>query len=143
MTQIATTIEQSRQLLELGVPAETADMRWDRDTVGVGSDDDIAIYDLRTGGYCGTYETPAWTLNALLALLPKQISSVTYLGADEGERELDCELWFRFYSDAVSFGYGELYVGRADDFFEAIFILVEWVCEWYPDFTPFKLTHET
>lgn len=66
MTQIATTIEQSRRLIELGVPIETADMFYDdmgnlhignpwRDAGGNGIV--VSIY--------------AWTLSALLDLIVK------------------------------------------------------------------------
>lgn len=78
--QIATTIEQSRRLLACGVDPNTADMsvRTIKEPYG----DDMAwhIPKLLTLPYdeaktiYGEYEiTPAWSLSALLALLPKEI----------------------------------------------------------------------
>jgi hypothetical protein len=61
MTQIATTIEQGRKLLELGVPADTADMEYHLGSLRMklpkGCVDD------------DSFKEPAWSLSALLALL--------------------------------------------------------------------------
>lgn len=74
-TKLSTTQEQSARLLRCGVSADTADMCW------------IAPNRLVTGGVgfptlmCAEYfkhddsihQTPAWSLGALLGLLPKEI----------------------------------------------------------------------
>lgn len=81
-TSIATTKEQSEELLRCGVSADTADMCW------------IAPNRLVTGGVgfptlmCTEYfkhddliqQTPAWSLSALLQLFPKVIKKdgITY-----------------------------------------------------------------
>lgn len=79
--QIATTSEQSQRLLRCGVSADTADMsirtitepmirdvaEWETPlllTMPYGSAKDI---------YRGDYVEPAWSLSALLGLLPKRI----------------------------------------------------------------------
>lgn len=129
MTQIATTLEQSKHLLEIGVPKETADMRWERDTVGVASDD-IATHDLRVGGYCGTYDTPAWSLSALIGLLPQQIVINKYLGSDQGEIDEEYKLWFDFRDDGtVGYGYGDFFFDHADNLFEAVINLIYWLID--------------
>ncbi len=63
---IATTKEQSARLLQCGVSADTADMaRYEDDEVP------MMPWDWTTGSYGGTF--PAWSLSALLGLLPKEI----------------------------------------------------------------------
>lgn len=64
---IATTQEQSQRLLRCGVSADTADMaRYEDDEVP------MMPWDWTTGSYGGTF--PAWSLSALLGLLPKKIT---------------------------------------------------------------------
>lgn len=77
--QIATTREQSDRLLQCGVPAESADMSWFRTWGNVGD------FNLNVKPYSmmvrineescrGRNEiTPAFSLSALLSLLPKEI----------------------------------------------------------------------
>lgn len=67
-TNIATTKEQSDRLLACGVSADTADMaRYEDDSVP------MMPWDWTTGSYGGTF--PAWSLSALLGLLPSSILS--------------------------------------------------------------------
>lgn len=61
--QIATTPEQSQRLIACGVNPESADMLHF----------DNAILELRGLGKIPEYSTPAWSLSALLALLPSVI----------------------------------------------------------------------
>lgn len=77
--QIATTPEQSQRLLRCGVSADTADMCWyiesgeinieklrlDTELIGCSYDDPKRHYKY----------IPAWSLNALLGLLPKEIEA--------------------------------------------------------------------
>lgn len=102
---IATTIEQSKELLRLGLPAESADMAWIKGLFG----DDV-IY----AGKAGDSSTPAWSLSALLEVMPSFIDykgqklrltiekagvwNVFYLGT---EHRLN-EIWFNGkYGDPV------------------------------------------
>lgn len=81
MTKVCTTIKQSRKLFELGIDIKTADMyymyrHWeiDENTVGAQSDAHIGF---NSDSYYGadngkTYHyVPAWSLTALLGLIPK------------------------------------------------------------------------
>ena len=61
---ICTSIEQSKKLLELGLKPETADMYWDFQIAGY-----ILIAD-ELGYYKNDSEIPAWSLSALLELMP-------------------------------------------------------------------------
>lgn len=82
-TQIATTIEQSKRLLELGLNPETSDMHYVRKTIdamGKHIDDDFKEprYGNVNSKYAkyvvmnfSNYETlPAWSLHRLIAMLP-------------------------------------------------------------------------
>lgn len=66
-TQIATNYEQSQRLIACGVNPDVADLaRYVDDSLS------IMEWDWSTGSYGGTY--PAWSLSALLELLPRQIN---------------------------------------------------------------------
>ena len=73
MTNIATTKEQSARLLQCGVSAESADMVWTHfesdgeqyERLDVMSEDAYEVSSLKP--------FPAWSLSALLELLPKRI----------------------------------------------------------------------
>lgn len=78
-TTIATTREQSARLLQCGVDPETADMSWIRGAANV-SDGNLSLHPYRRmqrinwQSMRGRSEiTPAWSLSALLELLPKKI----------------------------------------------------------------------
>lgn len=58
---IATNLEQSKRLLELGLPASTADMTWSA------SGNMLMVH---TSSKRGTKELHAWSLTALLNLIP-------------------------------------------------------------------------
>ena len=73
MNKICTSIEQSRKLIELGLPVDTADMWWNIDIVdkfGIDSYSDIP-------SCCNVSDTdiPAWSLSALFELLPSAFKS--------------------------------------------------------------------
>ena len=59
MNKICTSLEQSKKLIELGVDIHTADMCWQNNEFPIGFNDDDAV--------------PAWSLSALLELIPKHI----------------------------------------------------------------------
>lgn len=85
-TNIATTKGQSDRLLRCGVPADTADMSIR--TITEPMIKDIAEwetpllltmpYSSAKDIYRGDYNEPAWSLSALLGLLPFKIHSVRY-----------------------------------------------------------------
>ena len=66
MAKICTTIKQSKKLIELGLDTKTADMYlWEYEgSIFLGSIDD--------GDYRASIDTLAWSLSALLGLLPKR-----------------------------------------------------------------------
>ena len=64
-TKICTDIEQSKKLVKLGIDVDTADMYWHKKIDGTLS--------LRTDNLMVKLDTPAWSLSALLGLMPFQI----------------------------------------------------------------------
>ena len=62
MSKICTTIEQSQKLIELGIDRNTADMCWQNNIFPIGFNDEDAV--------------PAWSLSALLELMPTCVLSV-------------------------------------------------------------------
>lgn len=96
MSQIATSIEQSRRLLEAGAPKKSADMMWEQH------------YDCRPyltitprttlGRSIGAHAICAWSLSALWQMvheLDKTYEFPTELSADELIETLVCTLVYR------------------------------------------------
>lgn len=95
MAQIATSIFQSKKLLELGIDPKTADMYYYCQSE----------YDLRIGGYKAVdkeLDVPAWSLTALLELMPE----IEYnLPALIKKRVTDGGIgYFIVYADTVRYG---------------------------------------
>ena len=67
--QIATTIEQSKTLLELGLNAETSDMCWALPCAIAEKVEDIPPR-LYVEQYCSADIAPAWSLSKLESMLP-------------------------------------------------------------------------
>lgn len=65
MTKICTTIEQSQILNELGLDVNTADMYYDVNSYGIQGKPEVAV------GKVWSKDIPAWSLSALLNLMPK------------------------------------------------------------------------
>lgn len=79
MSNIATTIEQSRELVRLGLDPKTADMNW------FGNEEIVVEYTLELLPYkkrsVQHHCLPAWSLSALLEMMPKmEADSTVFLG---------------------------------------------------------------
>ena len=76
MNKICTSIEQSKRLIELGIDVSTADMYYFtivRDyPYSQGKIKTIAK--IMDGSFSSNYDIPAWSLSALLGLIPDKIS---------------------------------------------------------------------
>lgn len=66
MNKICTTIEQSQKLMGLGIDVHTADMHW---TII----DQIYYLEVKQGIELSEDDIPAWSLSALLSVLPSVI----------------------------------------------------------------------
>lgn len=73
MRQIATTREQSARLLACGIYADTADMIGIEPNYGYECEPWSSMQGQDTSGYF-----PAWSLNALLGLLPKELNDFPF-----------------------------------------------------------------
>lgn len=74
MNKICTSIEQSKKLIELGIDVNTADMMWDDWSL---IDDEWKIfigYDPEIEQDFGRKCYPAWSLSALINLLPSEFT---------------------------------------------------------------------
>lgn len=90
MNKICTSIEQSKKLIGLGLDANTADMfymyrHWEIDENTIGSQSDASIgfdSDFYYGADNGkTYHyIPAWSLTALMNLLPSEFTTENEFG---------------------------------------------------------------
>lgn len=88
---IATTLEQSRKLVELGISADTADMHYAFSAIGGAAFQDMidASATLLPENYNRKYSyEPAWSLNALLDLIPKRINDYQFCIKWDGDVEM-------------------------------------------------------
>ena len=65
MNKICTSIEQSKRLIELGIDVNSADMVFHKNLDGT--------YNLRVVDNVLKYDIPAWSLSALLELMPSYL----------------------------------------------------------------------
>ena len=77
MNKICTSIEQSKKLIELGIDINSADMVYHKNLEGT--------YNLRVVNNILEYDIPAWSLSALLELMPSHLF--------EFERGIDLNLY--------------------------------------------------
>lgn len=102
MSNICTTIDQSRRLLELGLKADTADMMYYQYETVVG--DDYGYRLKLIPNYSPDLEgIPAWTLNALLEAIPQSIN--TYDDSERCYKTYEINL-FRSYYHCCSYSFG-------------------------------------
>lgn len=126
---IATTQDQSQRLLRCGVPADTADMCYDSGALSI-MDYDSAVHerDSRRESY---EVTPAWSLSALLGLLPKLVFDKNHEGfyfslAKECASSAD---YNAAYKPCWTEETDNLIEKRAPDPIEACVQLIEWLME--------------
>lgn len=77
-TNIATNQDQSARLLRCGVPADTADMCWTRFESDGEKYEQLSVMDEWAYEFASLSPIPAWSLSALLGLLPFKIHSGKY-----------------------------------------------------------------
>lgn len=106
-----TNLEQSRELMELGLKPETADLVWcrskDNEDFNLHLKDcylDANSFSIRNG-----YTIPAWTTDALLREIPTEIDVK--------------DVWFKFY---LSYKEGYWYAAYRDDVFESLVFHGTW-----------------
>lgn len=132
MNKICTSIEQSKKFIELGLDVKTADMFWDtlfakKPEAHVDNHHLIDEYD-------DEHRIPAWSLTALLKLIPKRIlrkDKIHYGQAYIPSFRWEITPTTIYYTDGnnimdyVSFGYGKNNIELID----AVFKMVVWLKE--------------
>lgn len=122
MNKICTDINQSQKLIELGIDVKTADMFWDtlfakKPEAQVNNHHYIDEYD-------DEHRVPAWSLSALLGLMPK----IHEYETDAGCQPILCKGWDNFQWHVVyrsSIHITEWY----DDPLDAAFEMIIWLKE--------------
>lgn len=127
MYKICTSLEQSKKLVELGINVNTADMGWNvfvDDTTRILPIDD---WNLVKDGSGNVKFYPAWSLTALLGLMPKlyEFESVSYDGGCQPNlcKGWSNNLWHVFYRSSI-------YITEwHEDPIDAAFEMVVWLKE--------------
>lgn len=122
-SQIATTREQSRKLLVLGLKPETADMYWCEDSLFVTDWSQTKLFQ----DYPPEDKTdefyPGWSLSRLLELLPKLIEHENRPNANL-DISSDGQYWFVSYEEL---GYDLKHQEMKQDLFDAVISTIEWL----------------
>ena len=134
MSSICTNIDQSRRLLELGLPADTADMMYQQYETIIGDD---YGYKLKLVPYYSDdiEGVPAWTLNALLEAIPQSLNM--YDDSERCYKNYEINL-FRSYYHCCSYSFGpslkeenhdNLCCFGDDTWMDAVLKTVQWLFE--------------
>ena len=125
MTKNCTSIEQSQKLIELGIDTSSADMCYDlgrgEEKAHLECDNFIAYFTNDEYPEMADRYIPAWSLSALLELMPKELEDDLDLcyGTFDGNGEYQA-LWACSCMNRVSFG---------DTLIDAVFKVVCWLLE--------------
>ena len=127
---MATTKEQSRLLLACGVSPDTADMCWTRFESDGEKYEQLSVMDESTYEFASLSPIPAWSLSALLGLLPKEIVTDTIMCDDDVcpisiRWDTNCQQWVVGY-DIIPHPVG---VGVDSELIDALFSTLCWVIE--------------
>lgn len=119
-SQIATTREQSEQLLALGLNPETADCHIEMAPSG-------KDYTYITQNYHGLVSNtiPAWSLSQLLGMMPKTLEQTNRPNADL-DISSDRMYWFVTYEEL---GYDIKHQEMKRDLFDAIISMIQWLID--------------
>ena len=124
MNKICTSLEQSKRLIELGIDVNSADMVYHKNLEGT--------YNLRVVNNILEYDIPAWSLSALLELMPSHLF--------EFERGIDLNLypsinrkvWLCSYMpNAIENMKTDKFkqITHADSLVDAVFDMIVWLKE--------------
>ena len=102
MSNIATTIEQSKHLLELGLDPKTADMYYLPQVMNEGE----TLWPIDKGYDLDDADQPAWSLSALLEVMPKP---------DLYRETADLWVCVAYFKEGTIRGFGETAIDAACD----------------------------
>lgn len=109
MSNIATNIEQSKHLLELGLDPKTADMFWAR----IASEDRLYVKNMNYEAVHKYQVCVAWSLSALLEVMPKP---------DLYRETADLWVCVTFFKEGSIRGFGETAIKAACDVITKMFV---------------------
>lgn len=142
MNKICTSIDQSKKLIELGIDVDTADMMWD-DWRLIDAEWKISVgYDPEIEKDYGRKCYPAWSLSALMNLLPSEFTEVgkysttiyvikirKYKFTDEVNLHQIAYGSYRWYEDGGYTWSDMINTGEKEDFLDACYEMVCWLKE--------------
>ena len=115
-TQVCTTIEQSKQLIDLGINPDTADMGWFKAYSLKGEIYKPFIKEYKLENY--KTDIPAWSLHRLIKMMPNNII------------QDDCTLILGVNADSVYYAdneYGEVFKTFDGNLYECVIKCIEWL----------------
>jgi hypothetical protein len=119
--QMATTRQQSKRLLELGANTSTADMHYwlnheDKWDLRIGNGAEYQVNRNRL--------VEAWSLSALLAILPRTIKAIYTW-------DLNCfkDFYMLEYGSLMPLEYGSLIQLASVDLFDVVMQMIEWLVD--------------
>ena len=117
MNKICTSIEQSKRLIELGIDVNTADMFYLRADIALG---EIECYPNVLHREEVGDDIPAWSLSALMNLLPEHVQVPPYLNQNK----------YRLNKNNGNIEFGDDYhTEKSTNLFDAVFEMVYWLKE--------------
>lgn len=123
MARIATSIEESKRLLGLGIDPNTADMRWRYNHNEHKHDDIPQVLAVRNWDDPYNKDIPAWSLGALLDLMP---CYPTYNG-----RILETPYYVEKHEDNSAWASCDFHEIKGEDYIDAAVKLIEWLYTGY------------
>ena len=138
MNKICTSQEQSKKLIELGIDINTADMFWD--TLSAKKPEAQVDNHHLVDEYDDWYRVPAWSLSALMNLLPSEFtvvgkySDTTYkLDIRKYALTDDVDIYqiaygnYRRYDDGSCSWSDMINSGEKEELIDAVFQMVVWL----------------
>ena len=133
MSNIATTIEQSKHLLELGLSKETADMSYSEEYFGKDKDgNDEWCWRLNACKFVDVEGIiPAWSLTALLEVMPKNTNETYHLFSSMMADQLGSWVCDRskYYIDTDGYNKNDYECFKSDNPITAAYKMVCWLLE--------------
>lgn len=128
MSKICTTLAQSKELMELGLNPETADMHWfgswSEWNLDIIPYKDVSLPKYITAENKGEFILPAWSLSTLIDLIPaatflQEVNDMCYGSIEIDNKDLMEEA-------REGFGSSTIKTIKADNLFDVVYGLVAW-----------------
>lgn len=139
MCKICTSIEQSKKLIELGIDVNTADMYYPN---RVGIDNYALPIEWKNGLSLLSQEIPAWSLTALMNLLPSEFTTENEFGKYKYEIKIrkykladNVDIYqiaygnYKWYEDGSHSWKDMINTGEKEELLDAAFDMICWLKE--------------